>query len=216
MEHGTSNKKIAAIVPAYNEELTVGTVVRTLVESGFFCEVIVVSDGSIDRTTEAAREAGASKIITSTQKLGKGLAMRQGALATNAPFIFFCDADLLGLRINHLQRLIEPVISGAVGMCVDLHDRGPFITWLMRHLPLIGGERVVSRALFLKIPEKLLRGYRVEIAMNKFVRARGLKITAVKLEGLHIRRKMQKVGFWRGLIAYIKMTFELVDALWHA
>lgn len=206
--------QIAAIVPAYNEELTVGTVVRTLVKSGFFCEVIVVSDGSTDRTVECAREAGASKIITSDQKLGKGLAMRRGALATDAPFIFFCDADLLGLRVEHVSSLIEPVLSGAVGMCVDLHDRGTRITWLMRYLPLIGGERALSREWFLMIPEKFLRGYRVEIAMNAFMRARGLKIKAIKLEGLRIRSKMQKIGFWRGCIAYIKMTLELAHALW--
>lgn len=207
--------QISAIVPAYNEELTIGEVIRVLASSQLFYEVIVVTDGSTDRTAEVAREAGAHKVLHSPIRKGKGCAMRDGALATESPLILFCDADLLGLQVQHLEQLIQPVISDQVGMCVDLHDRGRFITWLMRYLPLIGGERVLRRDIFLSIPEKYLEGYGVELAMNAYVRSQGLKIGIEKLVGLRIRRKMQKIGFWPGLRGYISMGSELVRAAWH-
>ena len=99
-------------------------------------------------------------------------------------------------------------------MCVDLHDRGLIVTWIMYYLPLLGGERMLTREHFLAIPEKFLQGYRVETALNAYFRIHHLSIKAQKLNDLRIRRKMQKMGFWAGLYGYIKMTIEMLHAAW--
>ena len=52
------NKKIAAIVPALNEEANVERVLRVLLSSKDINQVILVDDGSTDKTTEVSRKAG--------------------------------------------------------------------------------------------------------------------------------------------------------------
>ena len=58
-------KKVAVIIPAYNEEKTIGSVVKVAMDNGLMTmidEVIVVDDGSSDMTAENAQKMGASII----------------------------------------------------------------------------------------------------------------------------------------------------------
>lgn len=205
---------VTAIVSAYNEEPTIGAVVKTLVDSGLFRDVIVISDGSTDRTWQVAKDAGASLVHQFPWKHGKGAAMQHGVAHTDTPLIFFCDADLIGLTVEHLRSVIEPVRNGQAVMCVGLRDRGRFLVRLSQYLPLIGGERCLRREVFESVPDAYLQGYMVETAMNEYCRVHGLPVTTRPLWGLHIRRKMQKVGFVRGLKEYASMGMQMQKAKW--
>lgn len=208
-----TEKSVAAIVAAYNEELTIGPIVSTLVGSKLFRDVIVISDGSTDRTAEISRAAGASLVHQLPWKHGKGAAMMHGVAHTDAPILFFLDADLKGLTVEHLKKIMEPVMSGKMGMCVGIRDRGKWGMKLAAYLPLIGGERIMERHVFEDIPDKFLQGFMVESALNYYCRSHHLKYGTVELPGLHIRRKMQKVGFWKGLKEYVHMGFQIVKAM---
>lgn len=208
-----SQKPVAAIIAAYNEEQTVGPIVRTLADSGRFRDVIVISDGSTDRTAENARAAGASLVHQFPWKHGKGSAMMHGVSHTDAPIIFFCDADLHGLTAEHADKILAPVLEGKFAMCVGLRDRGPFLMKLSAHLPLIGGERALDRHVFEDIPDRYLQGFMVESAMNYSCRSRKLPYGTVELPGLTIVRKMKKVGFWKGLWEYIHMGWQIWSAM---
>ena len=92
---------LSVIIPAYNEE---ENIVGTLAEiseylSGreFPCEVIVVDDGSGDRTIEKTREAGnklgSLRIIASSPNRGKGYVLRRGILEAKGRYVMFMDAD---------------------------------------------------------------------------------------------------------------------------
>lgn len=83
---------ITVIIPALNEEKTIGHVVRQSLLNPDVTEVIVVDDKSMDNTIEEARMAGA-KVITST-KLGKGASMKDGALVAKNQLLVFLDADI--------------------------------------------------------------------------------------------------------------------------
>jgi len=206
-------KPIAAIIAAYNEEKTIGPIVKTLVDSKRFRDVIVISDGSTDRTAELARENGASLVHQFPWKHGKGAAMMHGVSHTDAPLIFFCDADLHDLSVAHVDKVLKPVLEGKLSMCVGIRDRGPFLMKLSAHLPLIGGERALDRQVFEDIPDKYLQGFMVETSMNYYCRSRKLPYGTVELPGLTIVRKMQKVGFWKGLIEYIHMGYQIWKAM---
>ena len=67
---------ISVIIPALNEESTIGQVVKLAKTAPRVTEVIVVDDKSLDKTVDEAKRAGAT-VITST-KLGKGASMRDG------------------------------------------------------------------------------------------------------------------------------------------
>lgn len=205
--------KIAAIVPAYNEEKTIGGVVRALVSSKTFSEVVVISDGSTDRTAEEARKAGATLVHELPRRSGKGAAMQHGITHTDSPLIFFCDADLLGLNKKHIADVLAPVLRGDRVMNVGIRDRGRLMMKISAHLPLIGGERALYRHILEGIPDRYLRGFMVESALNYYCRINKLKYGTAPLYGLHIRHKYDKVGWVRGIGQYFKMAFQIVKAI---
>lgn len=205
-------QKIAAIVPAFNEEATIGKVVGALVDSGLFGEVIVVSDGSSDKTAEKARETGATVYELPINK-GKGQAMRYGVSHTDADILFFSDADLYGFKKENMEAVLSPILKGEAAMSVGIRDRGRFLSWVSLHTTLIGGERAMFRGVFEHIPEDLVKGFMVEIALNAHCNRHGFKIARVAMPGVTIRSKMQKVGFWRGLYGYIKMFWQIGKAV---
>ena len=85
--------KIAAVVPAYNEETHIGDVVRRTRQK--LDDVLVVDDGSADKTAERAREAGA-EVIVHEQNQGKGETIKTGLrhwLERQFDFVIILDAD---------------------------------------------------------------------------------------------------------------------------
>ena len=87
---------ISVIIPALNEEKTVGQVVQLALNTTGVTEVIVVDDKSLDNTVEEAKRAGAT-VITST-KLGKGASMKDGVLCAGNEVLVFLDAISLLIR----------------------------------------------------------------------------------------------------------------------
>jgi glycosyltransferase involved in cell wall biosynthesis len=204
--------KVAAIIPAYNEEVTIADVVKVLIDSPVVQEVIVVSDGSTDNTSKLAHEAGAT-VYEHAENHGKGEAMLFGVSKTDADVIAFFDADLIGFTQEHVERLARPVLEDGWYMSCSLRDRGRIRTWMTKHMPLISGERVLKREVIEKIPCHLLQGFMVEAAMNYHCRSQGWCYGAVPLMGLSIRRKHQKVGYFSAVIEYLRMFFQVGKAM---
>lgn len=100
---------ITVIIPALNEENTIGHVVKLAINSPNVTEVIVVDDKSMDNTIEIARKEGAS-VITST-KLGKGASMKDGVLVSKNEIIVFLDADIITYSANVIELLTAPLIK---------------------------------------------------------------------------------------------------------
>jgi dolichyl-phosphate beta-glucosyltransferase len=104
---------ISIIIPAYNEEerlpKTLEQITAFLQTQTYSYEVIVVENGSIDRTLEAAEDFAAKhdfiRVIQSAK--GKGEAVRAGMLAANGEYRFMCDADL-SMPIEELPRFFPP------------------------------------------------------------------------------------------------------------
>ncbi|MFC1479788.1 glycosyltransferase family 2 protein [Planctomycetota bacterium] len=93
--------KFSVIVPAYNEEKTVGEMLARLVKLNFIDEIIFVDDGSSDSTLDEAHKA-AKKGVKAKKKLhvvslpensGKGHAVRKGIQKTTGDIVAICDAD---------------------------------------------------------------------------------------------------------------------------
>jgi len=86
--------KVWIVMPAYNEERSIGGVLDALHKEGWR-DIIVVDDGSRDRTTEMARKKGAV-VISHPQNIGLGAAIRTGlkaALERGADCAVTFDAD---------------------------------------------------------------------------------------------------------------------------
>jgi polyisoprenyl-phosphate glycosyltransferase len=204
---------IAAIIPAYNEEKTIANVVKPLVDSKLFSEIIVISDGSTDGTKAAAERAGATVVHELPSRSGKSHALEHGVTHTDAPLIAFFDADLVGFTAEHAAAIAKPVISGERAMNVGWRDRNAVSNFTQRFLPLIGGERAMKREIFENIPEKYVHGFMIEVAVNYYCRANRLPYGAVLLKGLTIVTKFGKFPFFTALKEYAIMYAQVLKAM---
>jgi len=109
---------ISIVIPAYEEEERLSDPLRQIfafVESKkLAAEVIVVDDGSRDKTSETAEKVCAefpeiqSKVIRYEENRGKGFAVKTGLLAANADIAIFSDADL-STPIEEIYKLVKPI-----------------------------------------------------------------------------------------------------------
>lgn len=208
------NKKVVAIVPALNEEAAVGNVLRVLLNSKLFEKVILVDDGSTDRTAEIGRGVGVEVIrLKKIGGSGKGNAIRKGLEATDAGIVAFFDADLIGLSEDHVRMLIDPAVNENIVMCTGIRDRmsglPEIIAGINPHMA-IGGERVIKRFLMDDISEKLTKGYAIESALNHYCSGNNLAVKYVILRNLDHVAKEKKWGIFVGLWERIKLVFQIV------
>lgn len=131
MAKAANGKRNAVIViPAWNEEKLIKGVVAPCMEAkrqGLVREVIVIDDGSTDRTAEIAEKEGAL-VLRWEQRQGKGAAFLRGlnkCRELGAEIIITLDADLLNLKPKHIQKLLERVSRKGVKMAVmRVYEKG--------------------------------------------------------------------------------------------
>ena len=116
------SESLSIIIPAYNEESRIGPtlddILRFLRLAPYRAEVIVVNDGSRDRTPEVVtareadfREAGHDlRLLTNTPNRGKGYSIKRGVSEARGDVILFTDADLSS-PITEAPKLIEPIFE---------------------------------------------------------------------------------------------------------
>ncbi len=205
-------RRVAAIVPARNEEKTIGEVLKTLLSSKKFDEIIVVDGASSDKTVEVSENLGV-KVLSSLTREGKGSAMKNGLRATDAEIVVFFDADILGLTESHILQIINPVIKREVVMCTG--ERGhywglPYIISKIDPLSAIGGERAIRRSILENIPEKFIQSFAVETSLNYYCKVNNLPTALVELKGLKLVPKEKKWGLAKGLSDRIKELLQLI------
>lgn len=171
LKYGVDLSKIGIVIPAYNAEKTVGSLVRELIGYGFKKEnVIVVDDGSQDRTAEAADQAGA-KVIKNGQNRGKGFALRRGfeeAEAKKLERVITLDADGQH-RVSEITGFLKNARNYEllIGTRVVGHDRMPFLRDLVNRstslvISLLGQGYVPDvQSGYRLIDLKLLRKFRL-------------------------------------------------------
>ena len=190
----TAMGTVAAVIPAWNEQATIGAVVYAALDARLVDDVVVVDNASTDATAATAAAHGAR--VVHEPVAGKGQALRAGVAAVpDAEVLVFLDADLVGLRPDHVDRLVGAVASGAVDMACGMFDRGPVANRLLpRALPVLTGQRALRRGLFDQLAAGDVRGYRVEAALNCLVGRRGLVRRDEVLDGLWHRTKEEKLA----------------------
>jgi glycosyltransferase involved in cell wall biosynthesis len=212
MKENLKKLKVAAIVPAYNEEKTIGDVLKTLISAKELDEIIVVSDGSTDRTAEISKSFGV-KVSEGSGRTGKGKAMKKGVKNTDADIIAFFDADLIGLVPEHVSLLVQPILKGEAEMVVGIRDRiGETPLFLLKIDPLLafGGERALKREIFENLPEKFSQGFEIETALNFYCQVNKFPVKYIKLKELKMIIKEKKYGFLKGFWERLKMEWEMI------
>ena len=121
--------KLVVMIPSYNEEETIASVIREIPRSipGVdTVEVLVINDGSTDRTVEEAQKAGADKIISFKKNKGLASGFRAGletALAMGADIIVNTDADGQ-YDGTEIPKLIQPILDNKADFVLGSRTKG--------------------------------------------------------------------------------------------
>lgn len=114
---------VSVIIPALNEEEPIGEVVRECFTTGLPREIIVVDNGSTDRTAERAREAGARVIAEPTHGYGRACAAGITALSSECDIVVFLDGDGSDCP-EFIDQLVNPIIDGTHDFVIGSRTRG--------------------------------------------------------------------------------------------
>lgn len=189
-------ESVLIIIPAYNEELTIGSVVALSKRYG---DVLVVDDGSQDRTTKIASSCGAH-VLRHEKNKGKSAALETGfryALEKNYDIVVTLDAD--GQHDpDFIPSVIEPILRGDADMVIGSRTRGKnriplyrrFGLWILNKGTQIASNlNIDSQSGFRAMRKELLEGidlecegYCVETEMIVKALERGFKIVEVPIE----------------------------------
>jgi glycosyltransferase involved in cell wall biosynthesis len=113
--------RVSFLIPAYNEEATIGEVLQRIGTLGLDAQVIVVDDGSSDRTADIAAEHGATVIRQANA--GKGAAIRTAIGAIDGEIAVIQDADM-EYDPAEVPELIEPIVRGVADVVYGSRLRG--------------------------------------------------------------------------------------------
>jgi len=199
---------LSIVFPAHNEEKRLP---RTLEQTAAFlqaqpysAEIIVVENGSTDRTLAVAEEHAARlpmlRVIHEEQR-GKGRAVRRGMLAARGKYRFFCDVDL-SMPITEINRFFPPQLEGAEIVIASReapgsvrynepayrHTTGRVFNWMVKTLALPGIEdsqcgfkcfsASAAEALF---PLQTIMGWSFDVELLYAARRRGLRIVELDI-----------------------------------
>lgn len=105
--------KVSVIIPVFNEEADIGNCLKSLLAQTYKdIEVIIIDDGSTDKTQEVLSKFKIEKLkIFKQEHLGPGLARNKGVKKSSGEILVFVDADMTFDK-KFIEKLIEPIIKG--------------------------------------------------------------------------------------------------------
>lgn len=198
---------LSIIVPAYNEEkrlpATLEQIDAFLQTQSFSYEVIVVENGSTDRTTEVAETFAATHpyVRVLHSRKGKGAAVKMGMLNARGEYLFICDADL-SMPIEEITKFLPPVLNsydiaiasrevpGARRYNEPFyrHLEGRVFNWIVRLLAVPDiqdtqcGFKCFRREVALDVfPYQTMDGWSFDVEILYIARARGYRLVEVPI-----------------------------------
>ena len=186
-----SNKSVSIVIPAFNEEATVAQVVSAAKKVSYVDEVIVVDDGSTDRTVEEAEGAGAT-VISHIMNEGKGSAIKTGFKYSHGDIVAFIDADVSNFTPTKIDKIIKPILEDRTDITKTKFARESGRVTELTAKPLLGfffpelnyeqplsGQFAGKRSALSKI--KFEKDYGVDVGIVLDADVHGIKILEVDI-----------------------------------
>ncbi len=145
------------------------------------------------------------------KNMGKSYAMQAGLYNTSGDAILYLDADLIGLRPEHIQCLILPVMGGLADMTVGVFSSGRGMTDLAQKLtPFLSGQRGIKRESLSRLREEEWKsGFGIEVALTRYAKEHQLRIMEIPLENVSQTMKEEKLGLAKGMKARLKRKQDI-------
>jgi glycosyltransferase involved in cell wall biosynthesis len=167
--------KVSIIIPAFNEMHTIERI-TTLVKNvklSIDREIIIVNDGSMDKTHEIASKLQGVKYIKLERNMGKGVAVRTGIAKATGEIVLIQDADL-EYHPKDIPRIVSPIVEGEADVVFGSRFLGSMSSMTRSHL-------IANRLLTLLT--RLLCGVKLTDMMTGYKAFKREALAGVKLSG---------------------------------
>jgi len=224
---------VSVIVPVFNEEETIGQVLEDLlkVKAGFpSMEIIVVDDGSTDRTKESIEQFASSiRYVEHEKNSGKGAAIKTGVAEASGKVVVIQDADL-EYAPSHIPDLAEPILLGKAdvvygsrlagkcnGMCFS-HYIGNLILsktlsllYAVRITDIMTGHKALSRRILsgIVLEEK---GFSIEVELTSKILRASRKIAEIPIGYTYRKHGTSKIRYSDGLKSLFKILLYKIHS----
>ncbi len=217
--------RIAVLVPCFNEEAAVASVVADFRKALPSAEIFVYDNNSSDRTIEVAREAGA--VVRAERRQGKGHVVRRMFADVDADIYVLVDGDAT-YDAASAPRMIEKLVSDRLDMVVGLRVDQALAAWRPGHRTgnrmltgflatvfgeafkdILSGYRVFSRS-FVKSFPVLSDGFEIETELT--VHALELMLPVAEIETPYFARpegSVSKLNTWRDGLRILSTILKL-------
>ena len=207
------NPYISIIIPAYNEEDKIKDTLENIKDINEINEILVIDDGSSDKTTEIANsvESEKIKVFTLDKNRGKGYALNYGLKIAmkNATIIGFLDGDL-GSTSSEVKKLITPILNNEADVIIAKFPPATkkgglgFVKRLAKESVLemtgkeldatLSGQRIFKKEVLEKFKE-MPYGYGVEVGMTIDILKHGYTVKEVLVNMTHSETGRNLIGF---------------------
>jgi len=223
-----ARRRVAVLIPCYNEETTIATVVRDFRAALPGAVIYVYDNNSTDRTVEIARAAGA--VVRRETHQGKGYVVRRMFADVDADLYVLTDGDATYDAPSApamIIQLIEEQLDMVVGARVDREEAAyrlghragnRLLTGFVRHIfgrsfsDMLSGYRVFSRR-FVKSFPVLSGGFEIETELT--IHALELELPVNELDTPYYARpkcSASKLNTWRDGLRILSSIFEIYRA----
>jgi dolichyl-phosphate beta-glucosyltransferase len=231
---------LSFVIPAYNEEIfiedTLGSLDLVVKEKKIIYEIVVVDDGSKDKTfTKAlnyAKNNGHVKVIRYERNTGKGFAIKTGVMESIGDAVIFIDGDM-DIDLNTISKYVEALSNADIIIASKLHPNSIVLMPLGRKMLsrtfnalvriLTGfklkdtqvGLKVMKRSAVDKIfPHLSVKRYAFDVELLALANLYGLKIVEMPVK-LTIDSSFKPKEAWRMFIDLLGIAYRLRIIRWY-
>ena len=220
--------KISVVIPTYNEEESVGEVLRKLLGlEGLLppMEIIVVDDGSTDRTAYEVSRFPFVKYVRHKKNLGKGAALRTAFEVAGGDIIVIQDADMEYCP-SEIPKLVRPILTGQADVVYGSRFKGKhkgmsfshyvgnkvlsLTTRLLYRTPMtdvMTGRKCFTRKVIESI-DLTEDGFKIETEITAQVLKKGWRIVEVPINYFKRTKGSAKICYRNGVSSMVKLLVE--------
>lgn len=201
--------KVVAVIPAYNEEENIVNTIENIKKIDLIDEIVVVDDGSSDKTSRVVESLENIKLITLEKNSGKGFAITKAIEVIDYDYMVLLDGDL-GASSYEVNKLIKPVTQdecdvsiarfgrakkkGGFGLVKNLAKYGVYFYTGEKIDTTLSGQRVYKKEVVEKI-SYIPNRFGVEVAMTVGTFRNNFKIKEIDVTMSHSETGRDFSGF---------------------
>ncbi len=235
-----SEVDLSFIVPAYNEEDciegTLGTIDTIVMGKRLSYEIVVVNDGSADKTLAKARQYagrnGHVRVISYAKNLGKGHAVKTGFMNSNGNVVFFADSDM-EIDLEKISDYVEALKDGDIVIASKKHSNSRVNVPLSRKILSEGfnalvriltgvhlkdtqsGLKAMKKSAFSDIfPRLAVKRYAFDVELLAVANLYGLKVVEMPVN-IKLDAKFNLKEIWRMFMDLLGIAYRLRIIHWY-